>query len=132
MGQLEFLGETVPNWKITHQFLQVLNSKWDAISLALQAQNDTKSITLEDLVARLQSNAGIQFKKLERRETERNYTLDQKIEKAFDFFQTEDGDYHGDEEISLIAKAFKKVRSASRDMQRSTKGELFLDLDLLD
>ncbi|KAL9669664.1 hypothetical protein QQ045_007211 [Rhodiola kirilowii] len=29
VGQLEYLNEKLPEWKITHQFLQTLNSKWD-------------------------------------------------------------------------------------------------------
>ncbi|CAM8931441.1 unnamed protein product [Rhodiola kirilowii] len=51
VGQLEYLNERLPEWKITHQFMQALNSKWDHVTLALQAQKGIKDITLEELVA---------------------------------------------------------------------------------
>ena len=125
MGQLEFLGEKIPEWKITYQFLQGLSSKWDAFSLALQAQNDIKNITLEELVARLQSNAGVQQSKTSRRETEKsekNLSIALKVEKAFDLAQEEDEDEDGDEEVALITRAFRKVWKSSRDPQRSSEG----------
>ncbi|CAM8984069.1 unnamed protein product [Rhodiola kirilowii] len=55
VGQLEHLNEKLPEWKITHQFMQALNSKWDHVTLALQAQKGIKDTTLEEVVANLQS-----------------------------------------------------------------------------
>ncbi|CAM8999585.1 unnamed protein product [Rhodiola kirilowii] len=55
VGQLDYMNEKLPEWKITHQFMQALNSKWDHVTLALQAQKGIKDITLEELVANLQS-----------------------------------------------------------------------------
>ncbi|CAM8923353.1 unnamed protein product [Rhodiola kirilowii] len=57
VGQLDYQDEKLPEWKITHQFIQALNSKWDHVTLALQAQRGIKDTTLEELVANLQSQA---------------------------------------------------------------------------
>ncbi|CAM8975362.1 unnamed protein product [Rhodiola kirilowii] len=35
IGQLDYLDEKLPEWKITYQFMQALNSKWDHVTLAL-------------------------------------------------------------------------------------------------
>src|ERR1044071_5718556 len=112
VGQLEFLGEKIPEWKITHQFLQALSSKWDAFSLALQAQSDIKNVTLEELVARLQSNAGVQQRRTNRRETEQSekaQSIALKVERAFDLAQEDDVADDGDEEVALFTRAFRKV-----------------------
>ncbi|CAM8986586.1 unnamed protein product [Rhodiola kirilowii] len=82
VGQLEYLNEKLPEWKTTHQFLQALNSKWDQVTLALQAQKGIKDATLEELVANLQSQAGIVERKMARRQTEKSQAIAQKVEKA--------------------------------------------------
>lgn len=45
LGQLQFSWEKIPELRITHHFLEALNSKWDAVAIAFQAQTDIKNIT---------------------------------------------------------------------------------------
>lgn len=55
-------------WKMTHHFLQALNSKCDIITMTLTAQTNIKEIPLEDLLAKLENNKEIYEGKLARRE----------------------------------------------------------------
>ncbi|CAM8920206.1 unnamed protein product [Rhodiola kirilowii] len=107
VGQLEFLGEEIDEWKVTHHFLQSLNQKWDVVTLALQAQKDIKDISLEELAARLQSNDSIQQRKASRRTPEKDHSLALKVEKAFELSQT---DKIVDEDTTLVTRALKMAR----------------------
>ncbi|CAM8956688.1 unnamed protein product [Rhodiola kirilowii] len=75
IGQLDYLNEKLPEWKITHQFMQALNSKWDHVTLALQAQKGIKDITLEELVANFQSQAGITERKMAKRQSDKSQAI---------------------------------------------------------
>ncbi|CAM8957704.1 unnamed protein product [Rhodiola kirilowii] len=108
IGQLEYLNEKLPEWKITHQFMQALNSKWDHVTLALQAQKGIKDITLEELVANLQSQAGITERKMARRQSEKSQAIALKVEKALDLSHG-NGSPKEDDEIALLTKALNQA-----------------------
>ncbi|CAM8882003.1 unnamed protein product [Rhodiola kirilowii] len=106
IGQLEYLNEKLPEWKITHQFMQALNSKWDHVTLALQAQKGIKDITLEELVANLQSQAGITERKMAGRQSDKSHAIALKVEKALDLAHGKESPKE-DDEIALLTKALK-------------------------
>ncbi|CAM8998978.1 unnamed protein product [Rhodiola kirilowii] len=107
VGQLEFLNETLPEWKITHQFMQALNSKWDQVTLALQAQRGIKDTTLEELVANLQSQAGIVERKMARRQTDKSQAIALKVEKAI--AQATGSSNEEEDEIALLTRALTRA-----------------------
>ncbi|CAM8940067.1 unnamed protein product [Rhodiola kirilowii] len=109
IGQLEYLNEKLPEWKITHQFMQALNSKWDHVTLALQAQKGIKDITLEELVANLQSQAGITERKMARRQSDKSHAIALKVEKALDLAHGKESPKE-DDEIALLTKALKMTK----------------------
>ncbi|CAM8991154.1 unnamed protein product [Rhodiola kirilowii] len=84
VAQLNSLDEVVPQWKITHQFMQALSSRWNTMTTALQAQKGIKDVTLEELVANLQSQAGIAERKIARRQAGKSQAIALKVEKALD------------------------------------------------
>ncbi|CAM8991401.1 unnamed protein product [Rhodiola kirilowii] len=106
VGQLDYLNEKLPEWKITHQFMQALNSKWDHVTLVLQAQKGIKDITLEELVANLQSQAGIAERKMARRQSDKSHDIALKVEKALDLAHGNES-AEEDEDIALLTKALK-------------------------
>ncbi|CAM8934018.1 unnamed protein product [Rhodiola kirilowii] len=125
VAQLNSLDEVLPQWKVTHQFMQALNSRWDTITAALQAQKGIKDITLEELVANLQSQAGIAERKMARRQAGKSQAIALKVEKALDIAQVSLPSKSEDEEISLLSKAFKMAntgRSQNFNRGRSQKG----------
>ncbi|CAM8921982.1 unnamed protein product [Rhodiola kirilowii] len=75
VAQLNSLDEVLPQWKVTHQFMQALCSRWDTVTTALQAQKGIKDITLEELVANLQSQAGIAERKMARRQAGKSQAI---------------------------------------------------------
>ncbi|CAM8903287.1 unnamed protein product [Rhodiola kirilowii] len=107
VGQLDYLNEKLPEWKITHQFMQALNSKWDHVTLALQAQTVIKEITLEELVANLQSQAGIVERKMARRQTDKSHAIALKVEKAL--AQANESSKEEDDEIALLTRALTRA-----------------------
>ncbi|CAM8909475.1 unnamed protein product [Rhodiola kirilowii] len=125
VAQLNSLDEILPQWKVTHQFMQALNSRWDTVTAALQAQKGIKDITLEELVANLQSQAGIAERKMARRQAGKSQAIALKVEKALDIAQVSLPSKSEDEEISLLSKAFKMAntgRSQNFNRGRSQKG----------
>ncbi|CAM8920190.1 unnamed protein product [Rhodiola kirilowii] len=120
VAQLNSLDEKLPQWKVTHQFMQALSSKWDTVTTALQAQKGIKDITLEELVANLQSQAG------------KSQAIALKVEKALDIAQVSLPSKGEDEEIALLSRAFKMattdktqnrgVSGGGRNNQRWNKG----------
>ena len=81
VNALAFLGEIVPSWRQVLTVLQCLNSTWDPIANALQAQGNTKDLDIEDLFGKLSSHAGIQKRKaLPKATKDKNLAL--KVEKA--------------------------------------------------
>ncbi|CAM8902105.1 unnamed protein product [Rhodiola kirilowii] len=106
IGQLEYLNEKLPEWKITHQFMQALNSKWDHVTLALQAQKGIKDVTLEELVANLQSQAGTTERKMARRQSDKSHAIALKVEQALDLAHGNESPKE-DDEIALLTKALK-------------------------
>ncbi|CAM8999188.1 unnamed protein product [Rhodiola kirilowii] len=105
VGQLEHLNETLPEWKLTHQFMQALNSKWDQETLSLQAQKGIKDTTLEELLANLQSQAGIMERNMAKRQTDKSQAIALKVEKALDRAQASESSKEDDDEITLLTKA---------------------------
>ncbi|CAM8923911.1 unnamed protein product [Rhodiola kirilowii] len=106
IGQLEYLNEKLPEWKITHQFMQALNSKWDHVTLALQAQRGIKDVTLEELVANLQSQAGIAERKMARRQSDKSQAIALRVEKALNLAHSDESSKE-DDEIALLTRALK-------------------------
>ncbi|CAM8988070.1 unnamed protein product [Rhodiola kirilowii] len=84
VAQLNSLDEVLPQWKVTHQFMQALNSRWDIVTTALQAQKGIKDVTLEELVANLQSQAEITERKMATRQVGKSQAIALKVEKALD------------------------------------------------
>ncbi|CAM8878270.1 unnamed protein product [Rhodiola kirilowii] len=109
VGQLEYLKEKLPEWKITHQFMQALNSKWDQVTLALQAQKDIKDTTLEKLVANLQSQAGIVERKMARRQTDKSQAIALKVEKTLDLARANESPKKEDDKIALLTRALTRA-----------------------
>ncbi|CAM8887664.1 unnamed protein product [Rhodiola kirilowii] len=107
VGQLEYLNEKLPEWKITHQFMQGLNSKWDQVTLALQAQKGIKDTTLEELVANLQSQAGIVERKMARRQTDKSHAIALKVEKVL--AQASESSKEEDDDIALLTRALTRA-----------------------
>ncbi|KAL9661830.1 hypothetical protein QQ045_026658 [Rhodiola kirilowii] len=107
VGQLEYLNEKLPEWKIMHQFMQALNSKWDHVTLALQAQKGIKDTTLEELVANLQSQARIVERKMARRYADKSQAIALKVEKAL--AQANESPKGEDDEIALLTRALTKA-----------------------
>ncbi|CAM8900025.1 unnamed protein product [Rhodiola kirilowii] len=132
VAQLNSLDEVLPQWKVTHQFMQALSSKWDTVTTALQAQKGIKDITLEELVANLQSQAGIAERKIARRQAGKSQAIALKVEKALDIAQVSLPSKSEDEEIALLSRAFKMantgrtqnsgVSGGGRNNQRWNKG----------
>ncbi|CAM8963824.1 unnamed protein product [Rhodiola kirilowii] len=132
IAQLNSLDEVLPQWKVTHQFMQALYSRWDTVTTALQAQKGIKDITLEELVANLQSQAGIAERKMARRQAGKSQAIALKVEKALDMAQVSLPSIGEDEEIALLSRAFKMVNtgrtqnrgvsSGGRNNQRWNKG----------
>ncbi|CAM8882592.1 unnamed protein product [Rhodiola kirilowii] len=106
IGQLEYLNERLPEWKITHKFMQALYSKWDHVTLALQAQKGIKDVTLEELVANLQSQAGITERKMARRQSDKSHAIALKVEKALDLAHGNES-LKEDDDIALLTRALK-------------------------
>ncbi|CAM8884633.1 unnamed protein product [Rhodiola kirilowii] len=102
VGQLDYLDEKLPEWKLTHQFMQALNSEWDHVTLALQAQKGIKDTTLEELVANLQSQAGIVERKMSRRQTDKSQAIALKVEKAL--AQANESSKEEDDEIASLTR----------------------------
>ncbi|CAM8887883.1 unnamed protein product [Rhodiola kirilowii] len=121
IAELNSLDEVLPQWKITHQFMQALSSRWDTVTTALQAQKGIKNVTLEELVANLQSQAGIAERKLARRQAGKSQAIALKVEKALDLAQVSLPSEGEDEEIALLSRAFKMVNT-SRTQNRGVSG----------
>ncbi|CAM8905374.1 unnamed protein product [Rhodiola kirilowii] len=121
VAQLNSLDEVLPQCKVTHQFMQALGSRWDTVTTALQAQKGIKDITLEELVANLQSQAGITERKMARRQAGKSQAIALKVEKALDIAQVNLPSKGEDEEIALLTRAFKMVNT-SRGQNRGTFG----------
>ncbi|CAM8918162.1 unnamed protein product [Rhodiola kirilowii] len=107
VGQLDYLDEKLPEWKITHQFMQALNSKWDHVTLALQAQRGIKDTTLEELVANLQSQPGIVEREMARRQTDKSQAIALKVEKALT--KADESSKEEDDEIALLTRALTRA-----------------------
>ncbi|CAM8977710.1 unnamed protein product [Rhodiola kirilowii] len=122
VAQLNSLDEVLPQWKVTHQFMQALSSRWDTVTTALQAQKGIKDITLEELVANLQSQAGIAERKMARRQAGKSQAIALKVEKALDLAQVSLPSKGEDEEIALLSRAFK-MANTGRTQNRGASGE---------
>ncbi|CAM8937022.1 unnamed protein product [Rhodiola kirilowii] len=125
IAQLNSLEEKLPQWKITHQFMQALNSRWDIVTTALQAQKGIKDVTLEELVVNLQSQARIAERKMARRQAGKSQAIALKVEKALDIAQVVLPSKNEEEEIALLSKAFKMAntgRSQNFNKGRNQKG----------
>ncbi|CAM8887321.1 unnamed protein product [Rhodiola kirilowii] len=121
LAQLNSLDEVLPQWKVTHLFMQALSSRWDTVTTALQAQKGIKDITLEELVANLQSQAGIAERKMARRQVGKTQAIALKVEKALDLAQVSLPSKGEDEEIALLSRAFKMVNTG-RTQNRGVSG----------
>ncbi|CAM8977173.1 unnamed protein product [Rhodiola kirilowii] len=119
--QLNSLDEILPQWKVTHQFMQALGSRWDTVTTALQAQKGIKDITLEELVANLQSQARITERKMARRQAGKSQAIALKVEKALDIAQVSLPTKGEDEEIALLSRAFK-MANTGRTQNRGISG----------
>ncbi|CAM8900926.1 unnamed protein product [Rhodiola kirilowii] len=121
VAQLNSLDENLPQWKVTHQFMQALCSRWDTVTTALQAQKGIKDISLEELVANLQSQAGITERKMVRTQAGKSQAIALKVEKALDIAQVSLPSKGEDEEIALLSRTFKMMNTG-RTQNKSVSG----------
>ncbi|CAM8950605.1 unnamed protein product [Rhodiola kirilowii] len=122
VAQLNSLDEVLPQWKITHQFMQALSSRWDTVTIAFQAQKGIKDVTLEELVANLQSQAGITERKMARRQASESQAIGLKVEKALDIAQVSMPSKGEDEGIALLSRAFM-IANTGRAHNRGFSGK---------
>ncbi|CAM8944758.1 unnamed protein product [Rhodiola kirilowii] len=104
VGQLEYLNEKLPEWKITHQFHASLEFKMGPCDISTAGSKGIKDTTLVELVANLQSQAGIVGRKMARRQADKSQAIALTVEKALDLAQADESPKKEDDEIALLTR----------------------------
>ena len=101
VNNLAFLGELLPSWRQVTKVLQCLNSSWDKIFGALQANGNTKDMDVEDLFGKLSS-----FMDIEKRKSQPKASKDKNL-------------------ALLVEKALEKLALGTENSEEEEEGEDF-------